>query len=167
MNPRLAFLVFGSLYVSVLVASYSLAAIYPFFTPYGWLLIPVLANFCLGFFVGDVATVVKTIIVGFFLQACMIIALLYSSSISVAFMAVTVLSSYYTVQVPLGIVVSLAGFVVREDRSDIIVVCTHLAKKVKQVSELITSKVRRTFFKMYFMFKGQEETLEQSKAKKK
>jgi len=166
MNPRLAFFVLGSFYLSVLVASYSLATIYPSFTAYGWLLIPVLANFCLGFLVGDVVKVAKTIIVGFFLQACIVFALIYYSAISIAFINVAVLSSYYTLQVPLGIAVSLVGLVIRQDRSDIIVVYMHLAKKMKQVAGEIVNEVRRAFFKMYSIHKRQEENLKRSKAKK-
>lgn len=163
MNPRLAFFVSRSLYLSVLVVSYSLGDLYPFFTPYGWLLMPVLANSCLGFFVRDVVTVVKTIIVGFFLQAGMLLALLYSSSLSVAFLSITILSSYYTLQVPLGIAVSLIGMAVREDRSDIIAVCMHLLRKMKQIIEEAVSRVRR---EMYFVYRRQEAISERSKIKK-
>jgi hypothetical protein len=45
MNPRLGFVVLGSFYFFVLLVSYLLGFLYPFFTPYGWLLIPVVANF--------------------------------------------------------------------------------------------------------------------------
>lgn len=165
MNPRLTFLVFVSLYVSVLVASYSLAAIYPFFTPYGWLLLPVLANFCLGFFLGDVVAVVKTIIVGFSLQAGIVLGLLYSSSLSEAFVSVTVISSYYTLQVPLGITVSLVGTAVKKDSADIIAVCTHLAQKMKRIAGEAVGKVGRTSFKVYSIYRRQEAALERSKAK--
>ena len=141
MNPRLAFIIFGSFYLCVLVASYPLAVSYTFFAPYG-LFVPVVANFCIGYFVKDVYTAVKIIIAGFSLQAGITLALLYSSSASDAFFGVTILSSYYTLQVPLGIAVSLVGTAVREDSSDIIAVGAHLIKKMKQIIETLLSKVK-------------------------
>jgi len=62
MNPRLGFVVLGSFYFFVLLVSYLLGFLYPFFTPYGWLLIPVVANFFVGYLVKEVDTAIKIII---------------------------------------------------------------------------------------------------------
>jgi len=143
MNPKLAFVVFGSLYLIVMVASYLVSVSYLYFAPYGLFLLPAIANFCIGYFTKDVYKAIKIIIVGSSLQASMLLALLYSSSLSHAFFGLVPITSYYTIQVPLGIVISLAGTVVREDRSDIIVVCTHLVEKTKQIIKEAISEVRR------------------------
>jgi len=147
MNPRLVFAVFGSFYLSVLVGSYLLASFYAFLDPFGWFLIPIIANFFVGYFVRDVYAAIKIILVGFSLQALMILALLYSSSGDVAFFGVTILSSYYALQVPLGITASLGGTAVREDRNDIVAVCVHLVKKAKETIQTRLSKVGRQYLK--------------------
>ncbi len=141
MNSRLASVVLGSFYLSVLIGSYLLAVLYPFFAPYGQLLIPLVANFCIGYFVKDVYTAVKIIIVGFSLQIGILLALSYASSVSDAFFGVTILSSYYTLQVPLGIAVSLVGTAVREESSNIIALCVHLVKELKHVIKKLSGKV--------------------------
>jgi len=142
MNSRLAFVVFGGFYLSVLVASYLLALSYPFFAPYGLFLVPALANFCMGYFIGDVYTVVKIIIAVFSLQTCILFALLYST-VSDFFILVATISSHFTLQVPFGIAVSYLGMGVREESSNIIAVCTYLTKKIKQIIESVASKIRR------------------------
>jgi len=143
MNPKLAFVIFWGFYLFVLVVSYLVAVSYTFFAPYGLFLIPLTANFCIGYFARDVYTAIKIIIVGFSLQAGILLALLHSSSISEAFFGVLPISSYFTLQVPLGITASLIGKAVSEDRSDIINVCTHVVKKMKQIIEMLLSKVRK------------------------
>jgi len=145
MNSKLAFAVFGSFYLTVLVCSYLLASFYAFLDPFGWFVIPVMANFFVGYFVRDVYAAIKIILVGFSLQALMILALLYSSSGDVAFFGVTILSSYYALQVPLGITASMGGTAVREDRNDIVAVCVHLVKGVKQTIQMRLSRVRRQY----------------------
>jgi len=62
MNSRRAFVILGSFYFFVLLVSYLLGFLYPFFTPYGWLLIPVVANFFVGYLVKEVDTAIKIII---------------------------------------------------------------------------------------------------------
>jgi len=69
MNPRLAFVIFGSFYFFVLLGAYLLGFLYPFFTPYGWILIPVLANFFVGYLVKEVEPATKIIIACLSLQA--------------------------------------------------------------------------------------------------
>jgi len=136
-NTKLAFVVFGSFYISVLVASYLLAFSYTFFAPYGVFFIPLVANFYIGYFVGDLYTAIKIIIVGSFLQAGIFFALLFSSLISDVFVVVACMHA-----VPLGIAASFVGMSVREDSSDIIAMCMDLLKKMKQTIETLLSKVR-------------------------
>jgi len=156
MNVRPMVLIFGIFYLSVLVVSYLLSVshislapngftyVAPYFTSvaaYGLLLLPLIANFCVGYFAGDVYTAVKIIVAGFFLQAGIILVLRYSSSASDVFVGVTVLSSYYVLQVPLSLVVALAGTFVREDIDDIVAVFVYLVEKIKQIIETLLSKV--------------------------
>jgi len=133
MNVRPMFVILGIFYLSVLVISYLLAVSYTSLAPYGFtsvapyslLLIPIIANFCVGYLAKDVYTAVKIIVAGFFLQAGIIFALLYSSSASDVFVGVTVYSSYYVLQVPLSLAAALAGTFVREDINDIVAVGKH------------------------------------------
>lgn len=141
MNSRLAFVFLGSFYLFVLVASYLLALFYPFFAAYCLLLVPAIANFCIGYFIGDLDTVVKIIIVVFSLQAGMLLALDYSFLASDAFFGVATIFSYYTLEVPMGIAMSLVGIGVREESSNIIAICMHLAKELKQIIKKLSGKV--------------------------
>lgn len=141
MNQKIAFIVLGSFYLFVLVASYLVAVSYTFFASYGLFLVPLVANFCVGYFIRDVYVAVKTIIIGFSLQASIILAFLFSHSASDAFVGVTVISSYYTLQVPLGIAASLAGTSVREDANDVVAVCMYLVRRMKQNGEKLLSRV--------------------------
>jgi len=147
MNPRLVFTVFGSFYLSVLAGSYLLASFYAFLDPFGWFVIPVMANFFVGYFVRDVYKAIKIIIVGFSLQSVMILALLYSSSGDVAFFGVRILSVYYALQVPLGITASVGGTAIREDRSEIVAASVHLVKDVKETIQTRLSRVGRQYLK--------------------
>ena len=88
MNSRLAFVIFWSFYLSVLVASYLLVIFYPFFALYWWFLVPLIASFCIGYFIEDVHMVVKIIIAGFSLQAGIILVLLNFSPVYDAFLPV-------------------------------------------------------------------------------
>jgi hypothetical protein len=115
----------------------------PIFSPYSWLLVPVVANFCIGYFARDVYTAIKIIILGFSLQAGILLALLYSFSAYGVFFGVVIIYSYNTLQVPLDITVSLVGTAVKEDSTDIIAVCTHLVEKMKQIIDTLLGKVRR------------------------
>jgi hypothetical protein len=142
LNSRLAFVIFGGLYLSVLLFSYLLGHFYPFFALYGLFFVPVVANFWVGYLIKEVDTVIKVIVVGFFLQAVILLPLLYSS-ISDVFIGMVTISSYDVLQVPLGITVSFVGATVREDSDNIIAVCTHFEKKMKQTIEKAVSKVRR------------------------
>ena len=142
MNSRFRFVVFGGFCLSVLNASYLLALSSPFFAPYCLFLVPALANFCIGYFIGDAYTVVKMIIAVFSLQACILFALL-CSTVSDVFILVATISSHYTLQVPLGIAVSYLGMSIREESSNIIAVCTYLTKKMKQIIDTVAGKIRR------------------------
>jgi len=141
-NRRLVFVVFCGLYLTVLVVSYSLAFSYTFLAPFGLFLLPLLANFFMGYFAGDVFTAAKIIIAGYSIHALLTLVLFHSSSVSEAFFAVMLISSYYTLQVPLGIVAALAGIIVRRDMSDIIAVCWHLVREIKQVINDLSAKFR-------------------------
>ena len=135
--------VYWSFYLSVLLVSYLLGFFYPFSAPYSLFLVPVVANFSVGYFVRDLYTVVKMIIVGFFFQAGILLALLYSSSISEAFVGVVILASYYIIHFPLGIVLSCVGITVRDYSSYIIAMSVCLVKKIKQITEKLLGTVRR------------------------
>lgn len=141
MHSRLVSVVFGSFYLCALVASYLLALFYPFFAPYGLLLIPIMANFCIGYFIGDLYTVVKTIVAVFSLQAGVLLTLHYSFLASDVFLGVTTVFSYYTLEVPMGVVMSFVGIGVREESSNIIALSTHLAKELKQIIKRLSGKV--------------------------
>jgi hypothetical protein len=141
MYSRVVSVVFGSFYLCALAASYLLALFYPFFAPYGLLLIPTIANFCIGYFVGDLYTVVKIIVVIFSLQAGVLLALHYFFLASDVFFGVTTIFSYYSLEVPMGIVMSFVGIGVREESSNIIALCMHLAKELKQIIKRLLGKV--------------------------
>ena len=141
-NPRLAFVVSWSSYFSILLVSYLLGHFYPFFAPYGLFFVPLVANFWVGYLVKEVDTTIKVILVSFFLQAVILLPLLYFSIYEILF-GLTSISSYYILQVPLGIAVSFVGVTVREENNEIIAVCTYSGKKMKQIIEKTVSKVSR------------------------
>jgi len=141
MKPRLAFVILGSLYFSVLLGSYLLGQLYPFFTPYGWLLIPVVANFWVGYLVREVDSAVKIIIECLSLQTIIVFGWLSVSSGYDVFLFIPNVASYYIVNIVLGITVSLVGITVRECSSDINAVCVHLVIKMKQIIKKLSSKV--------------------------
>jgi len=141
MNPRLAFVILGSFYFFVLLVSYLLGFLYPFFTPYGWFLIPIVANFFVGYLVREVDTAVKIIIACLSLNTGIVFGWLSVSSGYDAFLSIPLLASYYTLHVVLGIAVSLIGTTVREYSNYIIDVSVRLVKKIKQIIEKRSSKV--------------------------
>lgn len=141
-NPRLAFVVSWSSYLSILLVSYLLSHFNPFFAPYGLFFVPVVANFWVGYLVKEEDMAIKVILVSFFLQAVILLPLLYSS-ISDVFISMVTLSSYYILQVSLGIAGSFVGTTVRENSNEIIAVCICLGKKMKQIIEKAASKVKR------------------------
>jgi hypothetical protein len=129
MNSRLAFVVFGSFYFFVLLASYLLVLFYPFFTPYGWFLVPVVANFFVGYLVKEVNKAIEIIIAYVFLHVGIIIGLLNVSSVYDAFLSmhthsmllrspfsawiIAIIFIYYLVHISLGIAISYVGITVR------------------------------------------------------
>jgi hypothetical protein len=142
MNPRLAFVILGSLYFAVLLVSYFLGEIlYPFFTPYGWIFIPILANFFVGYLVKEVDTATKIIIACLSLNTGIVFVWLNVSSDYDAFTSIPLIVSYYTFHVVLGITVSLIGITVRDYSSSIIAVSVRLVKKIKQIIGKRSSKV--------------------------
>jgi len=141
MNPRLAFVILGSFYFFVLLVSYLLGFLYPFFTPYGWFLIPIVANFFVGYLVKEVDTAVKIIIACLSLNTGIVFGWLSVSSGYDAFLSIPLLASYYTLHIVLGIAVSLIGTTVREYSNYIIDVSVRLVKKIKQIIEKRSSKV--------------------------
>lgn len=125
MNPRLPFVIFVSFYFSVLLASYLLAAFNQFYTLYGWLLIPAVANFFVGYLVREADTATKIIIASFFLHAGIIIGLLNVPLVYNAFWftlltyhsgayIASLFFVYYILNIPLGIGVLFIGGTVRE-----------------------------------------------------
>jgi len=142
-NPRLAFVILGSLYFAVLLVSYLLGQFYPFFTPYSWLFIPVAASFLVGYLVKEVDTAIKTIVVCLSLNTGIVFGWLFFSSIDDAFLSIPTIASYYTFHIVLGVTASAIGVAVREDSGDIIAICVHLVKKMKQIIEKLLGMVRR------------------------
>jgi len=143
-NPRLAFVILGSLYFAVLLVSYFLGEfLYPFFTPYGWLLIPVVASFFVGYSVEEVDTATKIIIACLSLNTGIVFGWLNVSSDYDAFLSIPLIVSYYTTHIVLGVTASAIGITVREDSGDVIAICVHLVKKMKQIIEKLLGMVRR------------------------
>jgi hypothetical protein len=141
MNPKLVFVISGSFYFSVLLISYLLGFLYPFSTPYGWVLIPILANFFVGYLIQEVEPAIKIIIVCLSLNTGIVFGWLNVSSDYDAFSSIPIIVSYYTLHVPLGITVSLVGTTVRDYSSSIIAVSVRLVKKIKQMIGKLSSKV--------------------------
>jgi hypothetical protein len=76
MNPRLSFAISGISYLSVLLISYLVPLFYPHLTLYCWFLMPLVANFFVGYFAEDLHTAVKVVISFLFLHIGMVIGLL-------------------------------------------------------------------------------------------
>ena len=114
LNSRLAFVIFAGLYLSVLLVSYLLGHFYPFFAPYGWLLVPVVASFFVGYLIREVYTAVKLIIVCLTLNTGIVFVLLIFSSVENAFIAMPTFASYWIFHILLGILVSFVGTTVRD-----------------------------------------------------
>jgi hypothetical protein len=133
MNSRLAYVILGSFYFFVLLVSYVLGFLYPFFTPYGWLLIPVVANFFVGYLVKELDTAIKIIIACLSLNTGIVFGGMFVSIDYDALLSIPLLTSYYTLHVVLGVAVSLMGTAVREYHDDAIAVSVHLVKKIKQI----------------------------------
>jgi hypothetical protein len=143
MNSRLKFAILVSSYLSVLLISYLLGFLYPFFTPYGWLLIPVVASFFVGYLTREVETATKIIIACLSLHTGAVFALLNFSSVEKAFIALPTFVSYWAFHIVLGIPTSFAGVTFSELDSHIVSMVSCLAKRTKQTTENLISKVRR------------------------
>jgi hypothetical protein len=70
-----------------------------------------------------------------------LLALHYFFLASDVFFGVTTIFSYYSLEVPMGIVMSFVGIGVREESSNIIALCMHLAKELKQIIKRLLGKV--------------------------
>lgn len=140
-KARLTFVVLVSLYFSILLTSYLLEHFYPFFTPYGLLVIPVVANFFVGYLVREVDTAIKIIVACFFLHAGIVIGLVNVPSVHNAFYdtflreisfmhrhmpfrwresdfsgwIIVHILTYYIIHIPLGIGVSYVGITIRNN----------------------------------------------------
>jgi len=143
MSSRLKFAILVSSYLSVLLISYLLGFFYPFFTPYGWLLIPVGASFFVGYLTREVETATKTIIACLSLHTGVVFALLNFSSVEKAFIALPIFVSYWAFHIVLGITASFAGVTFSELDRHIISMMVRLVKKIKQTTERLISRVRR------------------------
>ncbi|RLI46359.1 hypothetical protein DRO69_03265 [Candidatus Bathyarchaeota archaeon] len=140
MNQRFAFVIFGSFYFFVLLGSYLLGFLYPFFTFYGWFLIPVVANFFVGYLVIEVDASIKIIFACLSLNVGIVFGWLSVSTGYDAFLSIPLLASYYTLHMVLGITISLIGTAVREYGNYIIDMSVCLVKKIKQIIEKRSSK---------------------------
>lgn len=170
MNPRLAFVILGSVYFSVLLGSYLLVLFYPFFTLYGWLLIPVVVNFFLGYLVEEMETAVKIIVTYFSLQTIIVIGLLNVPSVYDAFSIkhihsfwespflawfIVTIFAYCILHIPLNIAVSCLGVFVRKNISDIIAVYEDF---VRQLPESARITVKFLFVMSIFLLMGTVST---------
>jgi len=123
LNSNLTFAISGSSYLSVLLVSYLMPLFYPYLTPYCWLLIPVVANFFVGYFVREVQTAVKIIIASLLLHTSIVIGLLMVPSIYDAFksyfendsslLIVLLVLGYPVVHTILGVTISFIAVMVR------------------------------------------------------
>lgn len=84
-KTRIPFVGYWSLYFFVVVGSFLLPLSNPFLSPYCWVLAPVLANFFVGYVVGDMHTAIKLIVACFLLFPIIVIALLSIPSVYAAF----------------------------------------------------------------------------------
>jgi len=76
LNSNLTFAISGSSYLSVLLISFLVPLFYPHLTLYCWFLMPLVANFFVGYFAEDLHTAVKVVISFLFLHIGMVIGLL-------------------------------------------------------------------------------------------
>jgi len=130
-KTRIAFVVCWSLYFLVLLGTFLLPLSNPFLSPYCWVLAPVLANFFVGYFVGDVHTAIKIIVACFLLFPIIVIGLLSIPSVYDAFWhsfeirgllagadifiwLVILVVGYPILHILLGISVSFIGVFLRE-----------------------------------------------------
>jgi len=143
MNSRLKFAILVSLYLSVLLISYLLGFLYSFFTFYGWLLIPVVASFFVGYLTREVETATKIIIACLSLNTWAFFVLLNFSSVEEAFTALPIFVSFWIFHIVLSIPTLLAGITFSELDSHIVSMVVCLAKRTKQTTENLLSKVRR------------------------
>jgi hypothetical protein len=143
MNSRLAFAILVSSYLSVLLVSYLLGFLYPFFTPYGWLLIPAAASFFVGYLTKEVETATEMIIACLSLHTGIVFVLLNFSSVERAFLAFPTFVSYWTTHIVLGVPISFAGVIFSDYSSNIIAMSVCLVKKLKQITERLLGTVRR------------------------
>ncbi|UCH69990.1 MAG: hypothetical protein JSV29_07105 [Candidatus Bathyarchaeota archaeon] len=143
MNSRLTFAILVSSYLSVLLVSYLLGFFYPFFTPYGWLLVPLVASFFVGYLTREVETATKIIIACLSLHTGIIFALLNFSSVEKAFIAVPTFVSYWIFHIVLGVLMSFAGITLSDYTSYIIAMSVCIVKKIKQITERLLGTVRR------------------------
>ena len=143
MNSRLEFAILVSSYFSVLLISYLLGFLYPFFTPYGGLLIPVGASFFVGYLTREVETATKIIIPCLSLNTWAVFALLNFSSVEKAFTALPIYLSFWIFHIVLSIPTLLAGITFSELDSHIVSMVVCLVKRTKQTTEKLISKVRR------------------------
>ena len=114
LNSRLGFIIFGGLYLSVLLVSHLLGYFYPFFAPYGWFLVPVVASFFVGYLIREVDTAVKLIVVCLTLNTGIVFGLLNFSSVESAFIAMPTFASYWLFNILLGVLGSFVGITVRD-----------------------------------------------------
>jgi hypothetical protein len=137
MKPKFSFVILGSLFLSVLVVSYLLPFFYPFLTPYCWILIPVVANFLVGYLTEEVDTAVKVIFAVFLLQTFVVAGLLNIPIIYDAYLnwcgaspcpisamrlrdamphLMLIIPGYFVMHMTLGIGVACVGRTVREQK---------------------------------------------------
>lgn len=143
MNSRLTFAILVSSYLSVLLVSYLLGFFYPFFKPYGWLLIPLAASFFVGYLTGEVETATKMIIACLSLHTGLVYALLNFSSVEKAFVALPTFVSYWVFHIVLGVSISFAGISFSDYSSYMIAMSVCLVKKIKQITKKLLGTVRR------------------------
>ncbi len=142
-KARLTFSILVSSYLSVLMVSYLLGFFYPFFTPYGWLLVPLVASFFVGYLTREVETATKIIIACLSLHTGIIFALLNFSSVEKAFIALPTFVSYWIFHIVLGVLISFAGITFSDYTSYIIAMSVCIVKKIKQITEKLLGTVRR------------------------
>jgi len=140
MNSRLTFATLVSSYLSVLLVSYLLGFFYPFFTPYGWLLVPVAASFFVGYLTKEVETATEMIIACLSLHTGIVFALFNFSSVEKAFLAFPTFVSYWTFHIVLGVPTSFVGVIFSDNTSYIIDVSVSLVKKIKQIVTKLSKK---------------------------
>jgi hypothetical protein len=144
MNPRFAFVVLGGFYFFVLLVSYVLGFFYPFFTPYGWLLVPVTASFFVGYLTKEIETATKMIIACLSLHTGIVFVLFNFSSVEKAFIALPTFVSYWTFHIALGVPISFVGVIFSDNTSYIIDASVSFVKKIKQIVTKLSKKRQDT-----------------------